>query len=665
MQRKFGFYFSALWLAFVLTAATKRLIRFFPPPDAQVNGDAYWTYLPNARRLLEHSWSFLTTDPSSYYVAPLGYMWAALWGADPARIQLANCVLFLISILLMWRCATLLGGLLAGVVATALLAYFPMLASIVSQVLTESLFLFGLMLCMTGAIEYTLGNRRPRTMLGLFSIGLAITLLSRPVLQLFALGGLVVALAFTILATRSAYPPQGITARFAQRINHRLCAALLAALMLPAAVVVKNGLCFGVWGMGTGAGSGLYYGLNPYKMGLEPVYSGFKYDAGITPLTAAPETKGHPLTREADNINARVAVDIAKNTSIRDNAVFFAGKLKAWLFYSTPELHMDPKLRRLRTFEWISIVLAALALAIRAIRNPTQAQQQLPVTKGTKGTSDEKLVVLSLLLLMVLGMALQLTPVLYNTRYNIFFLEPWLMLLCGVSTAVLLQIPTRPIHTGTSAAYLWWLKWVPQKILIVLLLAVLPLALTRHAVRNENWSMDPYRPGPVQMLLDRDAMGPMRAINAMPLQEGKWRLQANPATLIIPLRVPDPASLAPHKVMDAIWRLRFAIAAPETPRACRKAALQLSNGHPPEGWYRPETTLPLQLDGAPHTYAFHGNDNLRPAGDGELRVSFSCPPGTVVTWNGAELLRSTLPEAARSLIQHGVPIDPYYRQEPR
>ncbi|WP_338499616.1 hypothetical protein [Delftia tsuruhatensis] len=665
MRRKLGFYFSVLWLAFVLIAATKRLIRFFPPPDAEINGDAYWTYLPNARKLLDQPWTFLTTDPSSYHVAPLGYMWAALWDVDPARIQLANCVLFLTCILLMWRCAILLGGLWAGVVATALLVFFPVLASFVPQVLTESPYLFGLMLCTTAATEYALGNRRPRMMLGLFAAGLTITLLSRPVLQLFALGGLIAALAFTILCARRAHPTRGVMARLAKYINHRLCVALLAALLLPAAVVVKNGLCFGVWGLGTGAGSGLYYGLSPFKMGLEPVYSGFKYDAGITPLTAAPHTRGNPLHSDADRVNARVAMDIAKNTSLQDNASFFAGKLKAWLFYSTPELRIASKLRSLRTFEWLAIVLAALALALRTLgarRAPAQARQPLP---GPQGTDGEKLVVLSLLLLLVLGMALQLTPVLYNTRYNLFFLEPWLMLLCGVSIAVLLQWPAGPMRGGTAGARTWWRKWLPGKILVAVLLAALPPALTRHAVRHETWNMNPYRPGPVQTLLDRDAMGPVRAVNATALQDDQWRLEASPATLLIPLRVMDAAALAPHSILDAIWRLRFAVSAPEAPRACRKAALQLSNGHQPQGWYTPEAALPIQLDGEPHTYAFHGNDNLRPAGDGDLLVSFNCPPGTVVTWHGAELLRSTLPEAARALIQQGVPIDPYYRHEPR
>ena len=139
-------YLPAAWLAWILLAATKRLIRLFPPPDAQLNGDAYWTYLPNARKLLEHPWAFLTSSPESYHVAPLGYMWAAVWGAIPERIQLANCALFLICVLLMWRCASKLGGTLAGIVATGLMVYHPQMATYIPQVLTESIYLFGLML---------------------------------------------------------------------------------------------------------------------------------------------------------------------------------------------------------------------------------------------------------------------------------------------------------------------------------------------------------------------------------------------------------------------------------------------------------------------------------------------------------------------------------------
>ena len=66
-----------------------------------------------------------------------------------------------------------------------------------------------------------------------------------------------------------------------------------------------------------------------------------------------------------------------------------------------------------------------------------------------------------------------------------------------------------------------------------------------------------------------------------------------------------------------------------------------------------------------HTYASHANDQLRPAGNGNLYITFSCPDDTIVTWSGAELLKSTLPEAARALIQNGTPINPYLQREPR
>ena len=76
--------FTAAWLAWILHAATKQLIRYFPSADAEINGDAYWTYLPNARKLLADPWTFLTIDPASYYVAPLGYIWACLLYTSPS-----------------------------------------------------------------------------------------------------------------------------------------------------------------------------------------------------------------------------------------------------------------------------------------------------------------------------------------------------------------------------------------------------------------------------------------------------------------------------------------------------------------------------------------------------------------------------------------------------
>lgn len=654
-------FLSYAWLTFVLVAATKKLIRVFPPPDAEINGDAYWTYLPNARKLLDHAWSFLTTDPASYHVAPLGYIWPAIWGADRASIQIANCVLFLACILLAWRAATRLGGMLAGVISTALLVFHPDLVHYIPQVLTEAIFLFGLMLLTTASVEYALGNSRSRLWLGLAATGLAITLLSRPVLQIFTLGPLTLGLGLLAYSTWRHPKPDSAHAALARILDRRVCGALLAALVLPAAVVIKNGLYFDLWGLGTGAGSGLYYGVSPFKMGLEPVYSGFKYDAGITPLTVAPETKGHPLTLEADQINKRVALNIVKNTSLRGNAAFFSEKLKAWFFYSTPELSMSSKLRGIRTFEWLVIGLATLALAARFIRRQKIAGLCLP---GTPGMDQQKLTLLIVILLGVSGMGLQLAPVLYNTRYNTFFMEPWLVLLAGVGTAILLQRPESGIFAAWPASRK--LQWLGTRVAIVLVLAWVPVALTKYSLRHETWSMDPYRPGPVEVMLDRAAMGTLHATKATHQENGKWRLEANPATLHLPLQVSSPGSLHPDKIKDAMWRLRISVTPPEgeAPRACRKALLTYSRGYGPQDWYEPEPAVYLQPDGAPHTYAIHGNDDLRPAGSGDLSITFHCPPGTVVQWVGAELLRSALPEAARALIHEKRPIDPYLRRDP-
>lgn len=86
--------------------------------------------------------------------------------------------------------------------------------------------------------------------------------------------------------------------------------------------------------------------------------------------------------------------------------------------------------------------------------------------------------------------------------------------------------------------------------------------------------------------------------------------------------------------------------------------MSLTNPVPGSIWIPP--LLRLRPDGQVRELATHGNKNLRPAGAGALRLRFECPAGTVIEWHGATLLRSTLPEAARALVQQQQPIDPYF-----
>ena len=663
---------GALWLGFILVAATKRLIRVFPPAGTPLNNDAQWTYLPNAHKLLADPWGFLSTDPSSYHVAPLGYMWPALWGADPTRVQLANCILFLLCLLLLWRCATRLGGLWAGVVATALMAHHPVLAESIPQVLTESQYLFGLMLLLTGTIEHTLGAGRRRRWLAVAALGLTITLLSRPVLQFMALALLVLCATLAVYLRR-AQPTAGVL-RWRPIVSPAACIALCAALLLPLATIVKNGVYFDLWGLGTGAGSGLSYGVSPYKMGLEPVFSGFQYDASIIPKTVDPQTQGHPLDKRSDAILRQAAIALVKNTTLADNAAFFAHKLHAWLFYSTPELQVTYKLRAIRLFEWLAIATGIMVVLARCLvfhppqRWPTGLNADAARLPGPAGQNRERLVLLALLLLAALGMALQLTPVLSNSRYNIFFMEPWLMLLAGVGMAIVLQRPAPaclPARSDTWARARAELRWLTPRALLVLLLFVVPTSLAKRAVRHETWSMDPYRPGPTAVVLERSAMGTAHMTAATAIGPAQWRVDSSPSRLLLPLTIATPQALSPQAMMDGIWRLRFAVVPPAATRACRQVDVSIAHSHPSlNAWFNPPARLHLQSDGQMHTYAIHGNGQLRPAGNTELALTFDCPPGTQVHWGGAELLRSTLPEAARDFVQQGTPINPYRRSEP-
>lgn len=670
-QKYYRLCLSAVWLTWALTAALHRIIRAFPAPGAEINSDAYWTYLPNAKKFLDHPWTFLTTDPSSYHVAPLSYIWVALWGADPVTVQVANCVLFLLCVLMMWRTAILLGGLVAGVISTSLLVYSPEIYTFVTRVLSESIYLFGLLLFLWASCEYLLSDRRRLTWLALASAGLTITLLSRPVLQVLALVFSAFSVTLFLYLKHSRSGPFLARANWTRVFNKSMCLALLCALVLPAMVVVKNGIYFNTWGLGTGAGSGLYYGINPFKMGLEPIYSGFNYDAGAIPMAADPQTRGNPLSSQADDINKQVAIELIKQTSIKDNFIFFAKKMEAWLLYSTPELRISPKLRVFRLLEWLVVFTALSSLWWRhgtltfGTFSKSKTAIRLP---GVVGREPEKLGFMLLLLLVTFAMALQLAPVLYNMRYNIFFMEPWLMLLCGCGAGILMQT-AHPWRLGSettphsSAAS--WMRHTAAKTCVIIVMALVPIALGRYSELYETWSMDPYRPGPTAVVLDRSDMGEIVGHEATALGENRWRLDASVATLALPLRLSDAGRLSQNRIMDAIWRIRLAVDSQDASRHCSKLMLQVTNSHPLDKWYEPDLSVSLQLDAKMHTYAFSGNGRLRPAGNGDFLLTLSCPIGTVVTWSGAELLESTLAHAARDFVQNGVPIDPYRYSEPR
>ncbi|MBF5003976.1 ArnT family glycosyltransferase [Diaphorobacter caeni] len=658
-------FFSLVWLGWILSAATRQLIRYFPQPDAPLNGDAFWIYLPNARKWLDHSWTFFTTDPYSYHVAPLGYWWAAIWRADPATIQMANCILFLACVVLMWRCASRLGGFWAGVTATALLVYYPTLTSFIPQVLTEPLYLFGLLLFIAASVEYLLGTKYPRWLLSLSAFGLMITLLSRPVLQFMAVGTVLMLSIVCLLLCRRSEQVQRERYGKVLKISRHFLAAIAIALTLPIAVVAKNGVYFGLWSLGTGAGTGLLYGVSPFKMGQEPVYLGFKYDAYQVAKTANPETTS-TLSKVGDSDNARVAISIIKNTTFIDNTVFFWSKFKAWTLYSTPELLLYPKARQFRIFEWLSI---ALAIAIGTIRFAKSQITKASSKFEARDRDSTTTWVLLLLGLLTLAMIFQLLPVLYNARYNMFFIEPTLILLSATSIATLIRFAwphclwNRNVSPPSSPTY-FWIRGILLTIAFIAILIPGSNALLRKAQRNEAIAIDPLRLGPVQTILDQRNIGEPTFVGARrPPGEHQWLLDSGVGTMQIPINLDNAEKISPVDTMDAIWLIRLSVRTTTDNRKCSNASVAVADSYPSEGWYEPPQTFKLRTDGAMHTYATHGNDRMRPSKNTTFSITFNCPAGSIVTFGNLELLKSVLPEAARDLIQNRQPIDPYFQRE--
>ena len=181
------------------------------------------------------------------------------------------------------------------------------------------------------------------------------------------------------------------------------------------------------------------------------------------------------------------------------------------------------------------------------------------------------------------------------------------------------------------------------------------VVLTRRASRHEVLAIDPLRLGPVASVLDRARIVPIGA-DVPAVDTGRWRLDKHGATLEIGLLPDSTAAYPAMDFMDGVWRFHLRVVAAQA-RSCRTARLKLE--HPADARDWPKPNLGIVADGQWHTYAIHGNHDLRPMHPGRLWISFDCPPGTEITWGAGELLRSTMPQAAHALWVEGKAIDPY------
>lgn len=311
--------------------------------------DAQHTYLPFARSLLDSPGAFLASE-QSLWVAPFSYLYPALFGADAARIKVANIILFVLLIVIVFRIGVLLHSRRAGAAAALLLALSPTVKIFIPTALTEPPFLF-----LTGVWIWALceGHERRRMRWWIVAgLALGLSLLTRPTYLYFA----PVVLAAAFVAWWSRRVPEPEAAR-GIAIAHAL------ALAIAFLVIARNAIFFGYPAIATGAGAALFLGSNPMTDGYDAYYVGLLLDDG-----AATAGKGH-LSIESDRLLRGIATLALADMPFFDLAAMYARKLGAFLFVTQAETQGMPDV--LRAWRIALLVFAAYGwwhIRIAAIR---------------------------------------------------------------------------------------------------------------------------------------------------------------------------------------------------------------------------------------------------------------------------------------------------------
>ena len=609
--------------------------------------DAVHTYLPAAKQLLSEGTAFFMS-PESYRMAPLAYIWPALWQLDVDAMRMANTALFMISAAMLWQTAGLLGGRRAAWLATSLFVFNPELWQYFAAGWTEPFYVTGISALFLASAQLILGAPRPARWIALGAFGLAMTLLGRPVLQLMAPAML---LACVLIAW---WP----TARWtAASSTAKPLAFMLALGLVPAlVVVVKNGVLFNLWGIATGAGTGLYLGLHPISQGTEPAYYGFDYDVNAVALLI-PSTQGDHLGLETDRFLRAIAIETLKDYAWPQQLTFMARKLWWWLFHHPIGLEVSGKeLRGIRIFEILSIVGGSLVVAWLWLRQGQQRVIQQFARQGAlQGASataigERRAIATGLLLLGVLVLILQLVPVLYNIRYSTGLLEPWLCVLTGVSWFLMSQfVRGEVLHDGAGVSWTLSARGAHHRAIVVklalLTLILITAVLFAHHRRIERASMDPLpRNLPTTVLARIEATEGVETTSISRAGTTSWRLFESPGALVMPMTLPSEATS--HPTSNYLWRLRFAVSPPDG-RKCRYAEVGYTASQGSRGLAPP--LLDVAKDGEMHEYLIHATHDLGPAGSGDLRIAYHCPVGTIVTWGGGEMVYADVLQRWRAL----------------
>lgn len=345
----FSSFFSKVNLAILLLLAAAIAVNInsvLPYFSNAILPDAQNTYLPYAHALLTDKLAFFG-DARSLRVAPMSYIYPALFGANPEAIKIGNTVLSCMIVLIMFRLGSLLHSRPAGIAAAFLYAASPILAEFKPVILSEPPFIFFTALWLMSVAEIVHGRK---TFVPLAGIACGLMILTRGTYIYFLYVTLVITLFMSWKGSM-------------QQTGQQLFAAHLLALLFPLLIIVKNWIVFGYPGLATGVGAALYFGSHPLTDGYDAPYFLLGYD--ISGVTQGLDY----LSIEGDSLLKGVAILMLKQQTFPHILAIYFQKTFAFMFITKAFLPDTAwHLRSLRIFEVILAVPGLLSLRSHLMR---------------------------------------------------------------------------------------------------------------------------------------------------------------------------------------------------------------------------------------------------------------------------------------------------------
>ncbi len=310
------------------------VLPYFPMAELP---DALNTYIPHAQALISDKLAFFL-DERSLRVAPMAYIYPALFGADPLSIKIGNTALSCLLVPILYRLGSMLHSRGAGIAAAFLYALSPILAEYKSVVLTEPLFIFLTGLWLMAVAEIVAGRKAFVPLAGV-ACGLMILTRGTYIYFLYAI------LAITLsMCWKKEW----------RQIGQKLFIAHGVAVLFPLLVIMKNWYAFGYPAVATGVGSALYFGSHPLTYGYEAPYLFLGYDMGAV-------TQGFDhLSIAGDSLLKGVALLMLKQQTLSDILAVYVQKAFAFVFV-TKDILSDSVWNQ-RSLRIMEVVLAIAGL---------------------------------------------------------------------------------------------------------------------------------------------------------------------------------------------------------------------------------------------------------------------------------------------------------------